>query len=51
MGSVKRRILTVNWQTTFCFVSTKGKKGKVEGLHFLRMGMMQLWAKWLQDER
>lgn len=40
----------------FCFVSTKMKNGKVEGLHFLRVGMksyrafLQLWAKWLQDE-
>ncbi|OWK25773.1 hypothetical protein AJ87_01325 [Rhizobium yanglingense] len=41
----------------FCFVSTKVKNSKVEGLDFLRVGMknyrafLQLWAKWLQDER
>jgi len=33
------------------------KSGEVESLHFLRAGMknyrafLQLWAKWLQDER
>jgi CHAD domain-containing protein len=33
------------------------KSGEVESLHFLRVGMknyrafLQLWAKWLQDER
>ncbi|WP_260691521.1 hypothetical protein [Rhizobium laguerreae] len=37
--------------------SMKEKDRKVEGLHFLRVGMknyrafLQLWAKWLQDER
>ena len=41
----------------FCFVSMKEKDRKVEGLHFLRVGMknyrafLPLWAKWLQDER
>ncbi|NEI15530.1 hypothetical protein GR220_26565 [Rhizobium leguminosarum] len=41
----------------FCFVSTKEKGRKEEGLHFLRVSMknyrafLQLWAKWLQDER
>jgi len=40
----------------FCFVSTKEKDHKVEGLHFLRVGMkyyrafLQLWTKWLQDD-
>lgn len=41
----------------FCFVSTKEKDRRIEGLHFLRVGMknyrafLQLWAKWLQDEQ
>ncbi|TAZ47139.1 hypothetical protein ELH75_32150 (plasmid) [Rhizobium leguminosarum] len=41
----------------FCFVSTKENDRRIEGLHFLRVGMknyrvsLQLWAKWLQDEQ